>query len=165
MNIRKKSPWVVAALVAAGVAVAGTAVARGDCADTPRGDRAQQMEKMQERHTARMDKHFDALAERLELRNEQRPAWESFRESVSQGRGQHAHRFGRDDTAGAAERMQRMEQAAEARLERIRVMRAASEQLYAVLDEAQRKVFDEHRPSAREGRDGKSHNRHSGRHG
>lgn len=165
MSIRMKSPWMVAALVAAGVTVAGTAMARGDCADAPRGDRAQKMAMMQERQAARMDQHFDALAERLALRDEQRPAWESFRESVAQGRGARGDRIARDAAASAPERMQRMEQAAEARLERIRAMRAAGEQLYAVLDDTQRKVLDEHRPFAREGKDGKRHHRHSGRHG
>lgn len=165
MNIRRKSPFIVAALLAAGVAVAGTAMARGDCAEAPRAERAQKMSMMQERHAARMDGHFDALADRLALRDEQRAAWQSFRESVTQGRGQHSHRFGRDDNPSAAARMQRMEEAAEARLERIRAMRVAAEALYAQLDETQRKVFDEHRPGVHDGGHGKHHQRHSGRHG
>lgn len=165
MNIRKKSPWVVAALLAAGVAVAGTAMARGDCAEAPRADRAHKMSMMQERHAARMDQHFDALAERLALRDEQRAAWENFRQSVAQGRGEHAHRRGHDEALSAPERMQRMEQAAQARLERIRAMRLAGEQLYAALDEAQRKVFDEHRSRAHGGHGGKPQHRHGGHQG
>lgn len=162
MNIRKKSPWVVAVLLAAGVAVAGTAAARGDCAETPSAERAHKMSMMKERYAARMDQHFDALAERLALRDEQRAAWENFRASVAQGRGEHAHR---DESLSAPERMQRMEQAVQARLERIRAMRVAGEQLYAALDEGQRKVFDEHGPRAHGGHGGKHQHRHGGHHG
>lgn len=164
MNIRMKSPWIVAALVAAGVAVAGTAMARGDCAEVQRGDRTQKMAMVKERFEARVNQHFDALAERLALRDDQRPAWERFRASVTRGVGERGERVKREAAATAPERLQRMEKAAEARLERIRATLVATEQFYAVLDENQRKVFDAQRPQRHEGGKPHHHPRHPGHH-
>lgn len=149
MNSRMKSPWLVAALVAAGVTVAGAAMARGECADAPRADRAEKMSMMKERHAERMSGRFDALAERLQLREDQQPAWQAFRAGVSDD-AQARPQAQREPAASAPERMQRMEQAMEARLEHVRRMRGLTEDLYAVLDEEQRKLFDQQRHAGRD---------------
>lgn len=160
MNIRMKSPLLVAALVAAGVAVAGTAMARGDCAHEPRADRAGKMGMMKERHAVHMSERFDELAASLALREEQQPAWQAFREGWSQ-RPDIGPRELRGAELSAPERMQRMEQSAEARLEQVRRMRELTEGLCAVLDDAQRKVFDAQRPHGREAMHGHpKHPRH-----
>lgn len=159
MNIRMKSPWLVAALVAAGVTMAGTAMARGDCAHTS-GDRAEKVSMMKKRHAVRVSEHFDALATRLELRDEQQPVWLAFRSGLSE-RPSVGPRHERGTTMSAPERMQGMEQAAEARLEHVRKMRKLTEGLYAALDDKQRKVFDEQREFAR-GAMERGHRKHGG---
>ena len=155
MTIRKKSPLLMAALLAAGVTVAGTAMARGgDCGHDPRGERADRVGMMKERHAERMSVHLDALAERLALRPDQRPVWSAFRESIASSRSRQEARGEHASTASAPERAHGMERAAEARLEHARTVRKATEALYAVLDADQRKVLDEQRRGPHEGRPG-----------
>lgn len=155
MKTRMKSPLLIAALLAAGVTVAGTAMARGgDCGQDHRGERADRVGMMKERHAERMSVHLDALAERLALRSDQRPAWSAFRESIAASRSRHEGRGGQASTASAPERAQGIERAAEARLEHARTVRQAIEALYAVLDADQRKVLDEQRRGPHEGSPG-----------
>lgn len=146
MKNRMKSPLLIAVLLAAGVAVAGTAMARGgDCSHEPRADRAAKVSMMKERHAERAALHLDALAERLALRADQRPAWNDFRESLASPRPQHEPRTELPAKLTASERAQKMERAAETRLEGARKVRQATDALYAVLDAEQRKVLDEQR--------------------
>ena len=161
MNIRMKSPWLFAALVAAGVTMAGTAMARGDCSHASNGDRAEKVSMMKERHAARVSEHFDTLAARLELRDEQQPVWLAFRSGLSE-RPSVGPRHERGTAMSAPERMQGMERAAEARLEHVRKMRELTEGLYAVLDDEQRKVFDEQRQFARGGMHQRGDHKHGG---
>lgn len=161
MKIRMKSPLLLAALLAAGVTLTGAAMARGgDCADGPRGHRADRVGVKQERHGQRVGEHLDQLATSLQLRETQRPAWEQFRERFDAQGPLRAPRPADAAALSAPERMQGMEQLAAARLENLRSMREATEALYAVLDEVQRKTFDEHHrhPHAemREHRQGKA---------
>lgn len=165
MNIHMKSPWLVAALVAAGVTVAGAAMARGECADAPRAEHAERVSMMKERHAEHVSGRFDALAESLKLRDDQKPAWQAFRAGLSEG-PRAEERVRRDSAATAPERMQRMEQAMEGRLEHMRRMRALTEDLYAVLDEDQRKQFDQQGHGGRErGHEQGLHKHHGHGHG
>lgn len=157
MNILKKSPLLIAALLAAGVTLAGTAIARGgDCAHEPR-DRAAKVSMMKERHAERMSARLDGFAERLALRADQQAAWEAFRTSFAAPSPWHQARGEAPATRSAPERMQAMERAAEARLEHARKLSAATAALYAVLDAEQRSVLDEQHQHPRGGRPGPEH--------
>lgn len=146
MKTRMRSPLLVAALLAAGVALSGAAMARGGgCPEGPRGDHAERVGTTKERHDQRVGERLDELATSLQLRDEQRPVWERFRERVEAQRVKRTPRALGEAAMSAPERLHRMEKAAEARLESLRRLREATEALYAVLDDAQRKAFDAHR--------------------
>lgn len=151
MSIRMSKSLMIAALLTAGVATSGSVLAQA--ADGERSaPRAEKIAAMKERHAERMTERLDGLSERLALRADQRPAWDDFRKTVTDGRPAHDKRAGKKESVTTLERMTHMEKAAEARLEQVRKTRAAAEKLYAVLDEDQRKVFDERPAHPREGK-------------
>lgn len=97
--------------------------------------------------SARADQHLARLQEALALRPEQRPAWETFsaamRSRAQKAAEQMQSMRGGERPMTAPERMERMETFAEMRLASMREMHAAAAKLYDVLDETQKKTFDE----------------------
>lgn len=149
---------IAAALIATTGLAAGAAVARGCDGEGPRGAKAawHQMEpgQMQERAAERLD----SLEKSLAIRAEQREAWDTFRQSMEaravQAAEHMAARRGAERPGNVLERMQRMEEMGQVRLEMLSETREAVEALYSTLDEKQQQTFDEQFRMGRHGREG-----------
>lgn len=147
MRIWMKTTIVAATIAAVGLG-AGSAIARGgDRCEGARSGKAawHQMERghMKERAGARLEQMESALA----LRDDQRAAWDGWKQAMTarfEHSGEHRARMADGERPqNALEKMERMEAFATARVELMSEMRKATEAFYGVLDESQRKAFDE----------------------
>ena len=94
MKMWMKTTIAATMIATAGLTVAGAAMARGDCErGGPRGERAawHQMtpEKMQERAGAKLEQ----LEEKLAIRDDQRSAWDTYKQSMLERSGEAAERM------------------------------------------------------------------------
>lgn len=157
-----KTTIAVAVIATGGLGVAGAAMARGDCAHG--GERAHGHHMAPENMSERATEKLDRLGEKLALRADQRDAWDVFKESMreraeSAGERMQAARSSERPTT-APERMQRMEEMSEARLEGVRAMREATEKFYAVLDADQQEAFDNMHKGHRGAKSGHGYRHH-----
>ena len=98
-------------------------------------------ERMQQRHEAEV-KRLEGL---LNLRPEQRAAWEEFVAAWDKHREQFfSYRWDQEDSRAvtALGRLQQREEMLSAHLEAVRSLREAVQKFYTQLDDAQRDVFD-----------------------
>jgi len=158
----------LAATVALG-APAATAAERDACGGSHSGMHGMKHRMSPEHLTERADERIAKLQQALAIRPEQRAAWDEFG-SVLRGNAQKAaehmramHERERPKTA--IERMQRIEAFGEERIEAMRDIRKAAEALYANLDAAQKKTFDEQFHAFEPGRMGGRGRHHGHEHG
>lgn len=149
--------WMKVSLAASMIAAIGvastTVMARGgDCgAYGERGGQAgwQQMapEQMQARMQQRADLRFARLELALVLNDAQKPAWESFKASLTEqtagmGPRMMQRQAAEDRPQTALERLERMEEMNTLREQHLSATRSAVETFYATLSDAQKTVFD-----------------------
>jgi periplasmic protein CpxP/Spy len=156
--------WISKSLAAALVASLGLGTAAavagpwGDC-EGPQGGRG--MHRMHRMDPDRMSEHMtqrlSTLQAALALRAEQAPAWEQFKSVVQDGArkaGEHMQAMRTQERPKTAlEGMDRMESHMKDRMKAMQDVRKATESLYAVLDDGQKKTFDAQFPAF--GRTGK----------
>lgn len=145
--------WIKTSLAAALAAAVGigasTAIAGpwGDCGG-PRGGMHPMAQRMGPgAMTERATEHLAQLQGALSLRADQTAAWEAFKGLVQEkARSAADHRQTmRNETAPATaiERMARMERFARERMDSMTEVHQAATRLYAVLDDAQKRTFDQ----------------------
>lgn len=148
--------WMKASLAASMIAMAGLAstavLARGgDCGGYgAQGGKAAWQQMAPEERQAQMQQRAEVRLARLELAlaltQEQQPAWNTFKSSMTERAGSMGARMQerRGDTQPqtAIERMQRMEEMSQLRQTGLAETRQTVEAFYTTLSDAQKTVFD-----------------------
>jgi periplasmic protein CpxP/Spy len=105
------------------------------------------MERMCENHDAMVAGGLAFAETRLKITDAQRPAWDKFAAAVKNSDGAMAKRCAdpakMKPPANLPERAQRMEEMMTARLEQIRQVRPALDEVYATFTDEQKKTADE----------------------